>query len=69
MFLAIGFGATLFGRRFRLYSIVTIVVPGARSVSLESAGHVMLGQTKIRRDEPADVFAERKDRRADPVAS
>lgn len=26
MFLAIGFGATAFGRRFRLYSIVTIVV-------------------------------------------
>ena len=26
MFLAIGFGATAFGKRFRLYSIVTIVV-------------------------------------------
>jgi cytochrome c biogenesis protein CcdA len=26
MFFAIGFGATAFGRRFRLYSIVTIVV-------------------------------------------
>jgi hypothetical protein len=26
MFLAIGFGATAFGKRFRVYSIVTIVV-------------------------------------------
>jgi len=26
MFLAIGFGATAFGRRFRLYSIVSVVV-------------------------------------------
>ena len=44
-------------------------IPGARFVSLESGGHLMLGQTKIIRDELADFFAERKDRRAEPVAS
>ena len=44
-------------------------IPGARFVSLESGGHLMLGQTKIIRDEFADFFAERKDRRAEPVAS
>jgi pimeloyl-ACP methyl ester carboxylesterase len=37
-------------------------IPGARFVSLESGGHLMLGQTKIIRDELADFFAERKDR-------
>ena len=44
-------------------------IPGARFVSLESGGHLMLGQTKILRDELADFFAERKDRRAERVAS
>jgi pimeloyl-ACP methyl ester carboxylesterase/membrane protease YdiL (CAAX protease family) len=44
-------------------------IPGARFVSLESGGHLMIGQTKIIRDELADFFAERKDRRADRVAS
>jgi len=44
-------------------------IPGARFVSLESGGHLMLGQTKIIRDELADFFAERNDRRAVRVAS
>jgi len=44
-------------------------IPGARFVSLESGGHLMLGQTKIIRDELADFFAERKDRLGEPVAS
>ena len=44
-------------------------IPGARFVSLESGGHLMLGQTNIIRDELADFFAERRDRRAEPVAS
>jgi len=44
-------------------------IPGARFVSLESGGHLMLGQTKKIRDELADFFAERRDRRAEPVAS
>ena len=44
-------------------------IPGARFVSLESGGHLMLGQQKKRRDELADFFAERNDRRAEPVAS
>jgi pimeloyl-ACP methyl ester carboxylesterase len=44
-------------------------IPGARFVSLESGGHLMVGQTKIMRDELANFFAERKDRRAEPVAS
>jgi pimeloyl-ACP methyl ester carboxylesterase len=44
-------------------------IPGARFVSLESGGHLMLGQTKIIRDELAEFFAERRDRRAEPVAS
>ena len=39
-------------------------IPGARFVSLESGGHLMLGQTKSIRDALADFFAERKDRRA-----
>ena len=34
-------------------------IPGARFVSLESGGHLMLGQTKIVRDELADFFRER----------
>ena len=44
-------------------------IPGARFVSLESGGHLMLGQMKIVRDELAGFFAERRDRRAEPVAS
>jgi pimeloyl-ACP methyl ester carboxylesterase len=44
-------------------------IPGARFVSLESGGHLMLGQTKIIRDELAGFFAGRNDRRAERVAS
>ncbi len=44
-------------------------IPGVRFVSLESGGHLMLGQTKIICDELADFFAERKEHRAEPVAS
>ena len=44
-------------------------IPGARFVSLESGGHLMLGQTTIVRDELASFFDERSDRRAERVAS
>ena len=44
-------------------------IPGARFVSLESGGHLMIGQTRIIRDEVADFFAEQRDRRAERVAS
>ena len=44
-------------------------IPGARFVSLESGGHLMLGQTKIVRNELAGFFRERGDRRAERVAS
>jgi pimeloyl-ACP methyl ester carboxylesterase len=44
-------------------------IPGARFVSLESGGHLMLGQTKIARDELTGFFAETGDRRAERVAS
>ena len=44
-------------------------IPGARFVSLESGGHLMLGQQKKGRDELARFFAERSDRRAQRVAS
>jgi hypothetical protein len=44
-------------------------IPGARFVSLESGGHLMLGQAKIIRDELAAFFAERSDRGAERVAS
>jgi pimeloyl-ACP methyl ester carboxylesterase len=44
-------------------------IPGARFVSLESGGHLMIGQTKVIRDELADFFAEKRDRRAERVAS
>ena len=37
-------------------------IPGARFVSLESGGHLMIGQTRIVRDELARFFAERPDR-------
>ena len=39
-------------------------IPGARFVSLESGGHLMLGQTTIVRDELANFFAEKSDRHA-----
>jgi pimeloyl-ACP methyl ester carboxylesterase len=42
-------------------------IPGARFVSLESGGHLMLGQTKIIRDELAAFFAERRDRTTVPT--
>jgi pimeloyl-ACP methyl ester carboxylesterase len=35
-------------------------IPGARFVSLESGGHLMLGQTAIVRDELADFCGERE---------
>jgi pimeloyl-ACP methyl ester carboxylesterase len=44
-------------------------IPGARFVSLESGGHLMVGQMKTVRDELAGFFAERRDRRTEPVAS
>ena len=44
-------------------------IPGARFVSLESGGHLMLGQQKKGRDELARFFAEWRDRRAQRVAS
>jgi pimeloyl-ACP methyl ester carboxylesterase len=44
-------------------------IPGARFVSLESGGHLMLGQQKKGRDELADFFSERTDRHAIRVAS
>jgi len=34
-------------------------IPGARFVSLESGGHLMLGQAKSIRDELAGFFVER----------
>ena len=44
-------------------------IPGARFVSLESGGHLMIGQTKIVRDELARFFAERPNRGIERVAS
>jgi pimeloyl-ACP methyl ester carboxylesterase len=44
-------------------------IPGARFVSIESGGHLMLGLQKKRGDELADFFAGRMDRRAERVAS
>jgi pimeloyl-ACP methyl ester carboxylesterase len=44
-------------------------IPGARFVSLESGGHLMLGQQKNCRDELADFFADRRDRRTERAAS
>ena len=44
-------------------------IRGARFVSLESGGHLMLGQTTIVRDALADFFADTGDRRAERVAS
>jgi pimeloyl-ACP methyl ester carboxylesterase len=39
-------------------------IPCARFVSLESGGHLMLGQMKIVRDELVAFFDDRSDRRA-----
>src|SRR5688572_5856189 len=44
-------------------------IPGARFVSLGSGGHLMLGQTKIVRDELAGFFAERPNRGVERAAS
>ena len=44
-------------------------IPGARFVSLESGGHLMLGQQQRSRDELSRFFAERSDHRAERVAS
>ena len=44
-------------------------IPGARFVSLESGGHLMLGQMEVIRNELARFFAERRERRADRAAS
>jgi pimeloyl-ACP methyl ester carboxylesterase len=44
-------------------------IPGARFVSLESGGHLMLGQQKKNGGELADFFADRRERRAERVAS
>ena len=44
-------------------------IPGARFVSLESGGHMMLGQQKKNRDRLADFFADRRTRREERVAS
>ena len=44
-------------------------IPGARFVSLESGGHLMIGQQKKGRDELARFFAESAVRRAERVAS
>ena len=44
-------------------------ITGARFVSLESGGHLMLGQQKKQGEELARFFAERRDRRAERAAS
>ena len=44
-------------------------IAGARFISLESGGHLMLGQQTRARDELARFFDERRDRRAQRVAS
>ena len=44
-------------------------IHSARFVSLESGGHLMLGQTNAVRDELTNFFAERSARRAERVAS
>ena len=44
-------------------------IPGARFVSLESGGHLMLRQQKNGRDLLADFFAESKDHHMERVAS
>ena len=44
-------------------------IPGARFISLESGGHLMIGQTKVVRDELARFFAERPNRGVERAAS
>ena len=44
-------------------------ISGARFVSLESGGHLMLGRQQRGRDALADFFDDRRDRRAERVAS
>jgi pimeloyl-ACP methyl ester carboxylesterase len=44
-------------------------IPGARFVSLESGGHLVIGQTKIIGNELADFFAGRSVPRAERMAS
>jgi pimeloyl-ACP methyl ester carboxylesterase len=44
-------------------------IPGARFVSLESGGHLMLGQQKKSAAALADFLAEKSDHRAERVAS
>jgi pimeloyl-ACP methyl ester carboxylesterase len=44
-------------------------IPGARFVSLESGGHLMIGQQKKGRDELATFFAATRDRGVEQVAS
>jgi pimeloyl-ACP methyl ester carboxylesterase len=44
-------------------------IPGARFVSLESGGHLILGQQKKGRDELARFFAEAGERRVGRIAS
>jgi len=44
-------------------------ITGARFVSLESGGHLMLGQTTIVRDAVANFFGDGSSRRVDRVAS
>jgi pimeloyl-ACP methyl ester carboxylesterase len=44
-------------------------IPGARFVSLESGGHLMIGQTEVVRDELADFFGQKRDRGPRRVAS
>jgi hypothetical protein len=50
MFLAIGFGATAFGKRFRLYSIVTIAVPSPFEIPTSRFGY--LESTRFSRNGP-----------------
>jgi pimeloyl-ACP methyl ester carboxylesterase len=44
-------------------------IPGARFVSLESGGHLMLGQQKKGRNELSDFFVDRRERGEDRLAS
>jgi pimeloyl-ACP methyl ester carboxylesterase len=44
-------------------------IRGARFVSLESGGHLMIGQTRVIRGEVADFFTEQRDRRTERLAS
>jgi pimeloyl-ACP methyl ester carboxylesterase len=44
-------------------------IPGARFISLESGGHLMLGQTNMVRDELARFYTENSERPVERVAS